>query len=538
MMEDSLAAAKPPRRRRQGAMNLSAGGSPGDESRSHWETFAAYTARTLQEWSPIIASNRAPYEPTPAGGMRRGSGGLVTAMLTVAGATGATWVACARTEAERRLAQKGDAVVIAHAHQAPITIRHAQTDSTSYEEYYAVIANPLLWFIQHYLWHLAYEPVVDQRIHHAWENGYVATNQHLADAVIGVARGALRPPLVLTQDYQLYLAPRMIRDQLPDATLQQFIHIPWPTPQYWTVLPKAMRDAIIDGLLANDLVGFQTKRDVRNFLMSCDELMGLRVDHRDGAVLHRGRVVWVRAYPVSIDVAALTRLAASPGVAAEDARLAAWRPEKLIVRIDRTDPTKNIIRGFLAYERMLINHPEMVGTVQFWAFLQPSRQDVAAYREYLQRIRSTVERINAELNQPGWQPIRLELQENLKRAAAAYKSFDVLLVNPIYDGMNLVAKEGMLLNTMDGVLVLSENAGVHEQLGKYAVSINPFDVDATADALYRGLTMPLEDRRARGEEIRRQVRSDDILHWLRCQLDDIRDYAPSRGGVRGAPNRR
>ncbi len=537
-MEDSLAAAKPPRRRRQGAMNLSAGGSPGDESRSHWETFAAYTARTLQEWSPIIASNRAPYEPTPAGGMRRGSGGLVTAMLTVAGATGATWVACARTEAECRLAQKGDAVVIAHAHQAPITIRHAQTDSTSYEEYYAVIANPLLWFIQHYLWHLAYEPVVDQRIHHAWENGYVATNQHLADAVIGVARGALRPPLVLTQDYQLYLAPRMIRDQLPDATLQQFIHIPWPTPQYWTVLPKAMRDAIIDGLLANDLVGFQTKRDVRNFLMSCDELMGLRVDHRDGAVLHRGRVVWVRAYPVSIDVAALTRLAASPGVAAEDARLAAWRPEKLIVRIDRTDPTKNIIRGFLAYERMLINHPEMVGTVQFWAFLQPSRQDVAAYREYLQRIRSTVERINAELNQPGWQPIRLELQENLKRAAAAYKSFDLLLVNPIYDGMNLVAKEGMLLNTMDGVLVLSENAGAHEQLGKYAVSINPFDVDATADALYRSLTMPLEDRRARGEEIRRQVRSDDILHWLRCQLDDIRDYAPSRGGVRGAPNRR
>lgn len=521
---------RPRRRRRQGGMNLSANDSPGDESRSHWETFAAYTARTLQEWSPIIASNRAPYEPTPTGGMRRGSGGLVTAMLTVAAATGATWVACARTEAERRLAEKGDALVMARAHQPPLPIRHVQTDSSSYEQYYAVIANPLLWFIQHYLWPLAYEPVVDQRIHHAWENGYVAINQHMADAVIGVARGALRPPLVLTQDYQLYLAPRMIRDQLPDAMLQQFIHIPWPNPQYWTVLPKTMRDAIIDGLLANDLVGFQTKRDVRNFLMSCDELMGLRVDHRDGAVLHRGRVVWVRAYPVSIDVAALTRLAASPGVAAEDTRLAAWRPEKLIVRIDRTDPTKNIIRGFLAYERMLISHPEMVGTVQFWAFLQPSRQDVAAYREYLQRIRSTVERINAELSQPGWQPIRLELRENLKRAAAAYKSFDVLLVNPIYDGMNLVAKEGMLLNTTDGVLVLSENAGAHEQLGKYALSINPFEVDATADALYRGLTMPLEDRRARGEEIRRQVRRDDILQWLRCQLDDIRDYAPSRGG--------
>lgn len=503
-------------------------GSFGHESRSHSETFAAYVARTLQEWSPVIASNRAPYEATPAGGMRRGSGGLVTAMLTVARATGATWVACARTEAERRLAENREAWVVARALEAPVAIRHAQTDSIAYEQYYSVIANPLLWFIQHYLWPLAYEPVVDQRIHHAWEHGYVTVNRRMAAAVVGVARDSPRPPLVLTQDYQLYLAPRMIRDQLPDATLQHFIHIPWPTPQYWTVLPKSMRDAIIDGVLANDLVGFQTNRDVRNFLMSCEELMGLRVDHRDGAVLHRGRVVWVRAYPVSIDVAALGRLAATPGVAAEEARLATWRPKKLIVRVDRTDPAKNIVRGFLAYERMLISHPELAGNVEFWAFLQPSRQDVADYREYLQRIQSTAGRINSELKQPGWEPIRLELREDLRRAVAAYKSFDVLLVNPIYDGMNLVAKEGMLLNTMDGVLVLSENAGAHEQLGAQALSVNPFDVDATADALYRGLMMPVEERRARGEEIRRQVRSSDIFQWLRSQLDDIREYAPSR----------
>jgi len=501
--------------------------SPGD----HWETFAAYVARALQEWSPIIVSNRAPYELTPNGGVRRGSGGLVSAMLTVAGATGATWVACARTEAERRLAEATDPLLVAPPlHQAPFAIRHVNTDPISYEQYYSVIANPLLWFIQHYLWPLTYEPVVDQRIHDAWRQGYVAINQQMAAAVIGVAHNSPRPPLVLTQDYQLYLAPRMIRDALPHAALQQFIHIPWPTPQYWTVLPRTMRDAIIDGLLANDVVGFQTNRDVRNFLMSCDELLGLRVDHRGGAVLHRGRVVWVRAYPVSVDVGALTLFAAGSGVADEDARLAAWKPEKLIVRVDRTDPTKNIIRGFLAYERMLTNHPELMRKVQFWAFLQPSRQDVPAYREYLQRVRSTVARINSELQQPGWQPIRLELRENLKRAVAAYKAFDVLLVNPIYDGMNLVAKEGMLLNTMDGVLVLSENAGAYEQLGKYALSVNPFDVDATADALYCGLTMPAEERKAKGEEIKRQIRSEDILQWLRRQLEDIHDFAPSRGG--------
>ena len=457
----------------------------------------------------------------------------MTAMLTVAEATRATWVACARTDLERRLAEKSDPLVLARSHQLPFAIHHVNTDPISYEQYYSVIANPLLWFIQHYLWPLAYEPVVDERIHHAWDHGYVTINQQVAAAVIGVARGSPRPPLVLTQDYQLYLAPRAIRDAIPDATLQQFIHIPWPTPQYWTVLPRPMRDAIIDGLLANDVVGFQTNRDVRNFLMSCDELMGLRVDHREGAVLHRGRVVWVRAYPVSVDVGALAALAAGSEVAAEDARLAAWKPEKLIVRVDRTDPTKNIIRGFLAYERMLIIHPDLKGRVQFWAFLQPSRQDVAAYREYLERIRSTAGRINSELQQPGWRPIRLELRDNLRRAAAAYKAFDVLLVNPIYDGMNLVAKEGMLLNTMDGVLVLSENAGAHEQLGRYAVSVNPFDVDATADALYRGLTMPVDERKTRAEEIKRHIRNHDILLWLRRQLEDIHDYAPRQGGGKG-----
>ena len=191
-------------------------------------------------------------------------------------------------------------------------------------------------------------------------------------------------------------------------------------------------------------------------------------------------------------------------------------------------PRKEHRSGFLAYERMLVSHPELAGNVEFWAFLQPSRLDVADYREYMQRIQSTAGRINAELKQPGWQPIRLEFREDLKRAVAAYKSFDVLLVNPIYDGMNLVAKEGMFLNTVDGVLVLSENAGAHEQLGAHALSVNPFDVDATANALYRGLSMPIEERRARGEEIRRQVRSNDIFQWLRSQLDDIREYAPSR----------
>ena len=405
------------------------------------------------------------------------------------------------------------------------------TDATTYDKYYGVVANPLLWFVQHYLWQLAYEPVIDDDVYDAWRNGYVPANQSVADAIAAMAAHARRRPLVLFQDYHLYLAPRMVRDRLPHATLQHFVHIPWPTPQYWTVLPREMRDAIIDGLLANDVIGFQTNRDVSNFLASCEELMGLRVDHRERAVLHRGRVSWARAYPVSVDGAALRRLASSREVAAEDALIRGWRPEKLIVRIDRTDPIKNIDRGFLAYERMLRRHQELVGRVQFWAFLQPSRQDVAAYTDYLDRIRTTATRINAELGRPGWEPIRLEFHESLKRAVAAYRAFDVLLVNSIYDGMNLVAKEGLLLNQVEGVLVLSENAGAFEQLGAHAIGVNPFDVGATADALYRGLTMPSEERRQLLGQIKGQILSEDIEQWLRRQLDDTRELAPRIAAV-------
>jgi trehalose 6-phosphate synthase len=447
-------------------------------------------------------------------------------MLAVAEATGATWVACTRNQQERQLAGISEDLVVDRPGRLPFTIRYAMTDETVYDNYYGVIANPLLWFIQHYLWQLAYEPVIDEGVHRAWHDGYVPANQSIADAIIKVAVGAKKQSLVLCQDYHLYLVPRMVRDRLPHVTLQHFVHIPWPTPQYWTVLPKGMRDAILDGVLANDVIGFQTSRDVRNFLAGCEELMGLRVDHRERAVLHRGRVSWIRAYPVSVDAAALRRLAESREVAAEEALIRAWRPDKLIVRIDRTDPIKNIVRGFLAYERMLRDHQEWAGRVQFWAFLQPSRQDVAPYMDYLDHIRSTAKRINAELGRPGWEPIRLELHESLKRAVAAYRAFDVLLVNSIYDGMNLVAKEGMLLNERDGVLVLSENAGAHEQLAAHVIGINPFDVGATADALYRGLTMPQEERRQLLGQIKRQVRSEDIEQWLRRQLDDIRELAP------------
>jgi trehalose 6-phosphate synthase len=498
----------------------------GDPSES--ESIREFAARALAAWSPVVVSNRAPYEAGPHGTMRKGSGGLVTALLTVADATGADWVCCARTEAERERGAAGRPVEVP-GRLEPIRIHYAVPEPDAYHGYYSVISNPLLWFVQHYLWNLPYEPVITEQTWEAWHDGYRQVNRLMADRVIEVARELERPPLVLTQDYQLYLAPRTIREALPEATLQQFIHIPWPTPNYWKVIPRAMRHAILDGLLANDVIGFQTSVDVRNFLLSCEELLGLRVDHRDRVVLHDGRAVWVRHYPISVDLSGLAQQAAAPAVERELQELRAERPPRRIARVDRTDPSKNIVRGFLAYERLLRSHRDWIEQVQFHAFLQPSRQDVRVYRDYLEEIRRTAERINGVFGTGSWQPIRLELEENFPRALALYRDFDVLLVNPIYDGMNLVAKEGMAINERSGALVLSENAGAFEELGEFAFPVNPFDVDATAEALQAALTAPLSDREQRRQAIGRVIASHDIGRWLVDQVQDVRDLAPRTG---------
>ncbi|HEY6118246.1 MAG TPA: trehalose-6-phosphate synthase [Candidatus Dormibacteraeota bacterium] len=474
----------------------------------------------------ILVSNRGPHDPRDDGTFRRGAGGVVTGLLTLAEATSANWVACARTDAERSLAARSHSGITVPLRQATGRLYYASPTQEQYERYYAVISNPVLWFIQHYLWDLGAEPVVDQRIHIAWAEGYVEVNRQMAEKVIELSKVAADPPLVLVHDYQLYLVPKLVRTALPNAVIQHFVHVPWPTAQYWKVLPKHMRDPILEGILGCDVIGFQTSLDVRNFLLTCEENLGLQVDERERAVVAGGRVVYARHYPISIDVGSTMRLASSRGVRRQESDIASWRPKKLIVRIDRTDLSKNIVRGFIAYEKLLRYHPELRGDVQFWAFLQPSRQDVAAYARYLRQIRSTAAHVNSEFGTAGWQPIRLEVAESERKAIAALKNFDVLLVNPVYDGLNLVAKEGALVNQNDGVIVLSENAGAHEELRDAVLSVNPFDVEATAEALYVALSMPREERHRLNERARDVVRTNDIARWISNQVQDLRELAP------------
>jgi trehalose 6-phosphate synthase len=487
-------------------------------------------ARLLGQFSPIILSNRAPVEPKSSGQLVSGAGGLVKALTSLAGATKAAWVSAARTDVEREFATSGLALSSDSNPDQSFPIFFAPTDPDAYQLHYAVISNPLLWFAHHYLWNIAIEPVVDQSTYKAWFDGYCVVNAAIAERALAIGRQLPRRPLFMTQDYQLYLAPQLIRSALPDAAMQHFIHVPWPEPRYMKVLPAVMREAIFRGLLANDIIGLQTSLDVHNFLRCCVELMGLRIAEAEGAVFYGGRLVWVRAYPVSIDVDAMKQLGESSPVRELEADVATWRPEMLIVRVDRTDPAKNVIRGFLAFERLLEDHHEYSGRVTLWAFLQPSRQDVEAYQHYLDLVLSTVGRINLRFRKGGWEPIRLDLGEDIHRAVAAYRSYDVLLVNPILDGMNLVAKEGPIVNQRSGVLVLSESAGAHEELGTHGLTINPFDVEVTAQALHRALQMSPAEREERSKAINQIVASNDVARWIRHQLEDIRSVTrPMRG---------
>jgi trehalose 6-phosphate synthase len=484
----------------------------------------------------IVASNRGPVTFTVEKGKnfssRRGSGGVVTAVSSIARERQPVWIACAMTEGDRRRAalaeEEGETLIVPPGDNPEFRLRFVVPDNKTYHKYYNVISNPLLWFLQHYLWDTPRSPDITGDTYDAWLNGYSVVNRMFSDEIIAASEEFDQPPIVMLQDYHLYLTAGMIRQKRPDAIIQQFVHIPWPDPDYWRLLPLSFRRAICEGMLGNDIVGFQTRDHARSFLYTCEAYVpGAVIDYAGRAVLWEGRRVEVRSYPISIDVESVRRAAYSTEARSHDRYLPNYLNEFTVLRVDRAEPSKNIVRGFQAFDRMLELHPEFLGRVNFLAILVPSRLDVSEYQEYLDNVSSIVGRINAKYAnvETSWQPIHVLMGENYPRALAAMKWYDVLLVNTIIDGMNLVAKEGCLLNERNGVLILSEGAGAAIQLGEDALMIAPADVEGTAEAIYQALTMPLSERRRHAENLRRTVESDDVAKWFREQLWDIGKYA-------------
>ncbi len=473
----------------------------------------------------MIVSNRGPaqYEPGPGGEriVQRGGGGLVTALTGLVAHRRALWVASAMTDEDVAVARETDSEPIeVELDGVTYDFCLVESDAAAYDRFYNVIANPILWFIQHYLWDLSNAPDIRAEEADAWEYGYKVVNRDIAAAVLRQISDD-DEPLVMFHDYHLYTAPALVRAEREDAFLQHFVHIPWSQPDSWRILPIAWREEIYRGLLANDIIGFHTTAYCRNFLHCCRELMELEVDYEQGTVAYDGRETWVRAYPLGIDAKRLDRAAASDEVAAYEQEILRRRRDYLVIRVDRADLSKNVLRGFTAFDIFLQQHPEFRERVTFIAHLQPSRQDVPEYAEYLDRIEALVAVVNHRHGTTDWMPIDLRIYENFPEAVARYKHFDLLMVNSIFDGMNLVAKEAPAVNTRDGVVMLSENTGSHEELGDCTLSVNPFDIQEQADCIHRALTMDLEERRLRAQRLREIVRARDPGVWISEQLEDV-----------------
>ena len=473
----------------------------------------------------VVAANRGPvsFQSGPEGEpiLKRGLGGLVTVLNEVLGRRPGTWVAAAVGPEEAKLAEAGEPVDIA-LDASSYRVRYVSMPPEVYDQYDRIVANPMLWFLQHYLWDLGWHPDITLNELNAWVNGYLPAQQLFAAAVVDEVRGDDgEESLVMLHDHHLYGVAPLVRAAAPRAFLHQFVHIPWPQSDAWTVLPKHIRTAVFEGLLGNDIVSFHTRHNARNFLQGCADLLDLPVDWDDLSLRVAGREVWARAYPVSIDPKGLREAASTEAVAVAEKQLLERRREFLLLRVDRLDLSKNVIRGFRAFDRFLELHPEYRERITFLALLQPARADVEEYVVYRERVMRTVAEINAKHGNTDWRPIEVRVQDDYPQTLAAYKHYDALMVNSIFDGMNLIAKEGPVLNTRDGVLILSENTGAAEELHMYSVIVNPFDIEAQAAAIHEALTISEFERRVLAQQIRRVVDTNSIERWVDVQFTDI-----------------
>jgi trehalose 6-phosphate synthase len=467
----------------------------------------------------VVASNRGPVAFTrdDDGALRgeRGTGGLVTALAGVLFESDATWLAAPMTDVDREVAESGKTMEVDPAGAAAFV----DVDPRRYDGYYNGIANRVLWLLHHYLFDLAYLPAWDDETRLLWDD-YREVNRAFAQRLVGEEG---RGPVFLIQDYQLAMVPRYLREMAPQARITHFTHTPFAGPTYLRLLPAAMREELLRGMLGADVLGFQAERWAENFLLCVREsLDDVRVDMRRRRIEVEGRTVLVRSYPIALDPGPLRRMAATPEVKALRKELGTWRGDaKLLLRVDRLELSKNIVRGYQAFDTFLTRNPEWHGRVRFLSLLPRSRTEIPEYQAYAERCLEAAAELNQRHGGQGWTPLEIRTEEDYPGAVAAYGLYDALVVNPIFDGMNLVAMEGPLVNRRHGALVLSANAGAYGRLGRHAIGVNPFDVAETADAIRLALEMPEDERIRRARGLVRAVLTSNPARWLTSQLRDL-----------------
>ncbi|WP_030718864.1 alpha,alpha-trehalose-phosphate synthase (UDP-forming) [Streptomyces sp. NRRL F-2580] len=480
----------------------------------------------------LVAANRGPlsYTIDAEGGLsaRRGGGGLVSGLsAALAEQPGALWICAALSEADREAVRRG---------VSEPGVRMLDIDPTVYDAAYNGIANSVLWFTHHHLYDIPREPVFDAEFRRRWQ-AYVEYNEAFARAL---AQEAAEGARVLVQDYHLALVPGQLRALRPDLRIGHFTHTPWASWEFMSMIPDDIQSQLVWGMLGADRLGFHTARWAGNFAggASRDDLDGVAqahfpAGHPERGVWHRRadpdgrgyakrRFTEVTAYPLGVDADELRALAHRPEV---DEKLAQLRAEvgglKTIARVDRTELSKNILRGLLAYRELLTVHPEWRGRVVHLASAYPSRQDLAVYRAYTESVRELAAEINEEFGTADWQPVLVSVQDDFARSLAVYRMADVALVNPVRDGMNLVAKEIPVVSEAGCALVLSTGAGAYEELRADALTVNPYDVSATAEALHAALSMPDAERAERTKRLAAAATALPPAAWFAAQLADL-----------------
>ena len=459
----------------------------------------------------VVASNRGPVSFTLDDdgtlSMKRGAGGLVSALQPVMARGEATWVCAALSDGDRQAASAapGGHLQDGGHDTAGAAVRMLALDPLTYTRAYNGIANGTLWFVSHHMYDSANAPTFDLAWRRLWES-YVEVNVAFADAI---AEELTEGGSAVVHDYHLFLVPQLLRERRPDARIGLFTHTPWADPAVFAMLPDDVRVALLSGLLGADSLGFHTRRWADAFLRCTDVELG--PDER--------RAERVRVHPIGVDAEELRERATHADVHARLTALESWAGDRQVVlRIDRTELSKNIVRGLAAFRELLRTRPEWHERVVHLAFAYPSRHDLPEYREYTAAVQRMAIAVNDEFATPGWEPVHLEVSDDYPRSLAALSLADVLLVNPVRDGMNLVAKEGPVLSRDGCSLVLSREAGAADELADDALLVNPFDVGQTADALHEALQHSPADRRARCDRLAKAAGAHPPQRWLADQL--------------------
>ncbi len=443
----------------------------------------------------VVVTNRGPLSFVVDEGqvvVGRAPGGLAPSLAEALEGQSALWIAAASSDGERDLA--------ARASPGPTTMG-LEVDLVEIPDEVAaacrVIANSTLWFLHHGLFDRTRRPRIDSRWHEAWEN-YRVYNALFADEIAGRAPNGAK---VVLNDYHLSLVGRRLVELRPDLETVHFTHTPFCDPDELRVLPRSVAAELIVGIASCGVAGFHTARWADNFRRCAAELLA-----DDSPVV---------VAPLGVDARRLAAISATPGVERARAELFASVDERrIILRSDRLELSKNIVRGFLAFEELLEADPRLRDSVVFIAHLYPSRQELPEYLAYRNEVERTAARVNERFGTDGRSSVILEIADDHDASIAALSSFDVLVVNALRDGMNLVAKEGSVLNRRDGALLLSREVGAFAELGGEAVPVEPFDITGTAGAIHRALDMPRDDRHARACRLAELSALHPPAQWL------------------------